>query len=153
MTSGIRTIRYLEAGEQMSDARRFPLKRIAGDSHAAQLQGAMDDVKRLLEETEAKALELDQALEALRELTEQTPQVAPEERRRPRAIRVAPAASNEAVLRATQMAVAGSERDEIEAEMRDEFGVGDPARLVDQVLGVSQAGAGSEAPQANAQEA
>jgi hypothetical protein len=40
----------------------------------------------------------------------------------------------QAVLRATQMAVAGEERREIERMLRDEFGVTDPAGAVDQLL-------------------
>lgn len=39
-----------------------------------------------------------------------------------------------AVLRATQMAVAGEERTEIERMLREEFGVTDPAGAVDQLL-------------------
>lgn len=43
--------------------------------------------------------------------------------------------SDEALLRAAQMAVAGSERPEIEAALRREFGVDEPAAIVDQILG------------------
>lgn len=41
----------------------------------------------------------------------------------------------EARLRATQMAIAGSGRDEIEASLRSELGVPQPAAIVDEVLG------------------
>jgi cell division septum initiation protein DivIVA len=41
----------------------------------------------------------------------------------------------EPLLRATQMAVAGSSRDEIERTLIDEFGVSDPGSIVDAVLG------------------
>lgn len=41
----------------------------------------------------------------------------------------------EAVLRATQMAVAGSSRSEIEATLSDEFGLADAAPVVDDILG------------------
>ena len=40
----------------------------------------------------------------------------------------------QAVLRATQMAVAGTERTEIEKMLRTEFDVSDPARVVEQLL-------------------
>ncbi|HYH62647.1 MAG TPA: hypothetical protein VD766_12340, partial [Solirubrobacterales bacterium] len=41
----------------------------------------------------------------------------------------------EAVLRATQMAVAGSPRSDIEVALRDEFGLDDPGSVVDDILG------------------
>jgi cell division septum initiation protein DivIVA len=41
----------------------------------------------------------------------------------------------EPLLRATQMAVAGSSREEIERTLVDEFGVSDPGAIVDAVLG------------------
>lgn len=40
-----------------------------------------------------------------------------------------------ALLRATQLAVAGRNRDEIEATISSEFDLGDPAAVVDQILG------------------
>ena len=40
----------------------------------------------------------------------------------------------QAVLRATQMAVAGTERTEIERMLRVEFGIDDPAAVVDEML-------------------
>jgi hypothetical protein len=40
----------------------------------------------------------------------------------------------QAILRATQMAVAGIERTEIELMLRTEFGIRDPASVVDQML-------------------
>jgi len=43
--------------------------------------------------------------------------------------------SEEALLRATQMAVAGHSRDEIEATLRSEFGVSDPSSVADEILG------------------
>lgn len=43
--------------------------------------------------------------------------------------------SHQALLRATQMVVAGSERTEIERALRDELGVNDPEAIVDQALG------------------
>lgn len=42
---------------------------------------------------------------------------------------------HQALLRATQMVVAGSERAEIEQALRDELGVHDPEAIVDQALG------------------
>jgi len=41
----------------------------------------------------------------------------------------------EALLRATQMAVAGSSREEIEVALRDEFSLDDPGAAVDDILG------------------
>ncbi len=41
----------------------------------------------------------------------------------------------EAVLRATQMAVAGSSRSEIEATLSDEFGLADATPVVNDILG------------------
>ena len=41
----------------------------------------------------------------------------------------------EPLLRATQMAVAGTERPEIEATLKQEFGIEAPGEIVDQVLG------------------
>jgi hypothetical protein len=46
-----------------------------------------------------------------------------------------PAALEEAMLRATQMAVAGSTREEIEVVLRDEYRVLVPAPIVDEILG------------------
>ena len=43
----------------------------------------------------------------------------------------------EAVLRATQLAVAGTDRSEIEETLRSEFGLEQPAGLVDDILGPS----------------
>lgn len=45
----------------------------------------------------------------------------------------------QAVLRATQMVVAGAERTEIERMLRVEFGVDDPASVVDEMLRVERA--------------
>lgn len=73
--------------------------------------------------------------------------VAPEEGPAPRDERaVAPsrasdgedsdtAVSEDALLRATQMAVAGSSRDEIETVLRTEFSVSDPTSVADEILG------------------
>jgi hypothetical protein len=44
-------------------------------------------------------------------------------------------APEEAMLHATQMAVAGSGREEIEDTLRTEYGLADPARLVTEILG------------------
>lgn len=46
-----------------------------------------------------------------------------------------PAGPEEVVLRATQMAVAGSSRSEIESTLRDEFGIDEPAPVVNEILG------------------
>jgi hypothetical protein len=43
--------------------------------------------------------------------------------------------SEDAVLRATQMAVAGNSREEIETVLRTEFGVSDPASVTNEILG------------------
>jgi hypothetical protein len=45
----------------------------------------------------------------------------------------------QATLRATQMAVAGVERTEIEVMLRTEFGVEDPAAVIDRMLGPERA--------------
>lgn len=45
------------------------------------------------------------------------------------------AADEQALLRATQMAVAGSDRGEIERVLQDELGIADPAPVVERVLG------------------
>jgi len=47
----------------------------------------------------------------------------------------APSPPEEAVLRATQMAVAGSPRSDIEVALRDEFELDDPGSVVDDILG------------------
>jgi hypothetical protein len=47
----------------------------------------------------------------------------------------APSLAAEARLRATQMAVAGSGRVEIEATLRGELGIADPTPIVDEILG------------------
>ncbi len=47
----------------------------------------------------------------------------------------APGPPEEAVLRATQMAVAGSPRSDIELALRDEFELDDPGSVVDDILG------------------
>ena len=46
-----------------------------------------------------------------------------------------PAADEQALLRATQMAVAGNDRGEIERVLQDELGIADPAPVVERVLG------------------
>jgi hypothetical protein len=46
-----------------------------------------------------------------------------------------PIASEEVLLRATQMAIAGSSRDEIASALRAEFGIADPGPIVDGILG------------------
>ncbi len=48
-----------------------------------------------------------------------------------------PAEGDDALLRATQLAAAGSDRDEIAAALRDEHGIDDPEPLLDRVLGES----------------
>ena len=45
------------------------------------------------------------------------------------------ASSDEAMLRATQMAVAGSSRDEIGRTLEAEFGIDDPEPILGQILG------------------
>jgi hypothetical protein len=48
--------------------------------------------------------------------------------------------AEEALLRATQLAVSGSSRSEIESTLRSEFGLADPAEVVDEILGGAEAG-------------
>lgn len=43
----------------------------------------------------------------------------------------------EALIKATQLAVAGTERDQIAAVLREEFGLGDPGPVLDRIMGPS----------------
>ena len=109
---------------------------------SGELADAVADVKRLRWEAEDKATELDQAIERLRTLTdraERSPAVAsaPVPARRPLRPVASPEnrAPEEALLRATRMAVSGSARSEIEATLREEYDVPDAGRIVEQILG------------------
>ena len=109
---------------------------------SGELATALADVKRLRQEAEQKASELDKALARLQLLMDQDPPNEPEVRRPvavPQPLRPVAEPGNgevdEALLKATQMAVAGGSRSDIEATLRDEYGVTEPARLVAQVLG------------------
>jgi cell division septum initiation protein DivIVA len=53
----------------------------------------------------------------------------------PSARRATEVATEEVLLRATQLAVAGKDRAEIEAMLRDEFDIADPGTVVDSILG------------------
>jgi len=97
---------------------------------------ALAEVRRLQEETKAKAAELDRALDRLRDLTEAG--LDELEQRRPRVVPPRHEVPNDAVLRATRMAVAGSSREAIEAELREDFGITDPAAILDDVLGAER---------------
>ncbi|MDP9483791.1 MAG: hypothetical protein M3P84_11290, partial [Chloroflexota bacterium] len=50
--------------------------------------------------------------------------------------------SEAALLRATQLAVAGSGRGEIEARLLSEFDLADPGAVIDEILGASEASSG-----------
>ena len=50
--------------------------------------------------------------------------------------------AEEALLRATQLAVAGSGRSEIEERLRSEFDLADPRAVVDEILGGAEASSG-----------
>ena len=124
-----------------SHPQPLPLDRSAlAIPHSEALAQVLADVKRLQQETEAKAAELDAALTRLRELTIEVaaPAAVPSPARRPRAVRLAPEASNDAILRATQMAVNGKDRDEIESVLSREFDVAEPAKIVDEILGTAK---------------
>jgi hypothetical protein len=45
------------------------------------------------------------------------------------------AVSQEAVLHATRMAIAGDDRQRIAESLRDEYGITDPAPILDRVMG------------------
>lgn len=105
---------------------------------------AVQDVERLRAEVEEKVLELDQALHRLERLEE--PQGEPRAKpREPALRRGAPApgprpavgkpADDKMMIEATGMAVAGSNRPEIEAMLRERYGIESPASLVDEILG------------------
>jgi hypothetical protein len=70
------------------------------------------------------------APERARPPVEQTEELRPEARDRS-----APKGREAALLRAAQMAVAGSSRDEIERALSTELAIGDPAPIVDELLG------------------
>ena len=55
--------------------------------------------------------------------------LAPEDREAPEGF------SEEAILRATQLAVSGASRGEIESTLRSEFGLSDPSTVVGEILG------------------
>ena len=115
---------------------------VEGVPASGELAAALADVKRLRQEAEEKASELDKALARLQRLMDQDPASAPQA---PRPVAVpqplrrvgepANGRGNETLLRVTQMAVAGESRSDIEATLRDEYGVDEPASLVAQVLG------------------
>jgi hypothetical protein len=108
----------------------------------AELEEAVDEVKRLREETELKASELDQALARLRTLIAQRSEPAepPPPRRSPHPDAGDDGVTEEAMLVATEMAVSGSDRDEIEAALRERFGTTDPGPIVDHILGAGRSG-------------
>jgi len=112
-------------------------------------------IESLQREAQALVDVLDQAKRSLGELAEpeaapetqaaQDAPPAPEPRSRPQPPRPRPVpdvrsapeperVAEQAILRATQMAVAGTERTEIEQMLRTEFGVTDPTRVLDQML-------------------
>lgn len=128
---------------------------------AAERVGALTEslgfrIESLQREAQALVDVLDQARRSLGELAEveaaqpssRTPQglaPAPEPAPRPQPPRSLPVPDakpepspqripEQAVLRATQMAVAGTERTEIEQMLRDEFGIADATEMVDRVL-------------------
>ncbi len=123
-----------------------------------------DRIDALRAEADALIAEIDDAAAELRKLTsvdsraQRRPEPAPEpepepEREAGPELAVAPEpaaaptaypgtasapdapASEEALLRATQMAVSGSSRGEIEATLREDFGIADPSALVNGILG------------------
>jgi hypothetical protein len=128
---------------------------------AAERVGALTEslgfrIESLQREAQALVDVLEQARRSLGELAEvdatqpsgrATPDLAPApepapQPRRPRSLPVPDAKPEpspqripeQAVLRATQMAVAGTERTKIEQMLRDEFGVADAPEVVDRML-------------------
>ena len=125
-------------------------ERVAGQIRA----GATEDAKRHVEDARRGADRLTmERVTLISQLTDSLIERADEVKRRSEELigaleaavgevapRSEPAAEPEiapelAVLRATQMAVAGSERAEIEQVLRSEYGIRDTGRFLDRILG------------------
>jgi hypothetical protein len=115
---------------------------LEGVPASGELVSALADVKQLRQEVDEKNRELDEALERLRRLTDQAERSTPAAPVAPQPLRPVSAPQNgapeEALIKATQMAVSGSARSEIEATLREEYKVSDAGRVVEQILGPEQ---------------
>ena len=85
------------------------------------------------EAPETEAEEMQEAPSRILRCPARRPSRTPAQGARLRRLRRHP--PEEAILRATQMAVAGSSRSEIEATLRDEFGLADAGAVVNDILG------------------
>jgi hypothetical protein len=131
--------RYLEERRRETDLAAAGLGEVGG----LLLQRA----GRLNDEVEAMRAELDRAANRIRSLSAgesaakpepPAPRLVDESSRAGQARAESPPATAgppEALLRAAQLAVAGKERSEIEAALRAELDVADPASIVDSILG------------------
>jgi ABC-type transporter Mla subunit MlaD len=154
------------AGDRYVDERRREANRIT-EEHAQAIvdltNSLVEPVDKLRDHAHAVGMELAQAADRLRELSATITGTARERvnlpsprtddraamsrvlSRRSNDLEAAEGAlseldvSKEAVLRATQMAIVGSGRDEIEHVLRLEFKVAEPGAVVDEVLGSNPA--------------
>lgn len=118
------------------DPQPIPLNPPVDDASAdGAVFDALAEVRRLQQEIRGKADELDRALDRLHQLTAAAADAAAARDDTSRVASRARNAPNEAVLHATRMAVEGNSRDAIVAELREEFGISDPDRILDEVLG------------------
>jgi cell division septum initiation protein DivIVA len=114
--------RYL--AERRRQANRLTAEQAEQLEHT--LAGLRDHLSRIEAEGAALLAQLERAVARLR-----APDPGAGEERE---VRRSGDLREAALIRATQMAVSGSERSEIEAVLREELGVDEPASLVDQVL-------------------
>jgi hypothetical protein len=132
--------RYLEERRREADLAAAGLGEVGGV--------LLQRVGRLNDDVEAMRAELDRAANRIRSLSVGESAAKPEPPPGPRLVdessragqaraesRPATPAPPEALLRAAQLAVAGKERSEIEAALRAELAVADPAPIVDSILG------------------
>jgi RNA polymerase sigma factor (sigma-70 family) len=140
--------------EPVPDARRLAEQ---SEHELTRLLGAVvDRAARLRRDSDAVIEAVEDVLASLEAAAPVTPEVRgderpralPRERPEPSAARITSrrrppppsgAGREEALLRATQMAIRGSARDEIEAMLGDQLGVANPADIVDQILGPGRA--------------
>jgi cell division septum initiation protein DivIVA len=145
------------SAEKQPQGRRPPAsvaeaaERLAAIVEAAEraAAGVIDDAERQarsrLEEAGARADRI--VAERLRALADELDPPGPDERRAPhlKPVEAVPAPGGQppaprrsgagARLLATQMAVSGKSREEIDSRLRSDFGIGDPSEILDAILG------------------
>lgn len=132
------------AAQRLAEQSEPELTRLLGTvvDHATRLQrdseAVIQAVEDVLASLEGAASATPEASHGVRPLARSHERPEPSAARSPSRRRAPPpsgAGREEALLRATQMAIGGRARTEIEAMLGDELGVANPADIVDQILG------------------